>query len=220
MPYIEVKKVDFCYPQKEMLFKNISIDFSCDEFTAIIGHNGSGKTTLGKLLVGIYKPISGDILIKDENTKKLSLGQLGKKVGYLFQNPNRQLFTNSVIDEISFPMKLKGIPEDTIDEACDKLLDFFELNHLRNAFPFNLSQGERQRVALAAILVNKPEFLILDEPTTGLDHKRKEVLSSYLKNLKKQGIGIVAISHDMDFVEKHADRKILIAGGEIVGDHK
>ncbi len=220
MGYINVKNMDFKYPSKDELFKNISIDFVKGEFTAIVGVNGSGKTTLGKLLVGIYKPIQGDVLIDGKNTKELSLGQLGKMVGYLFQNPNQQIFTNSVIEEISFSMRLRGISQELIDLECNKLLDFFDLKGLKNSFPFNLSQGERQRVALAAIFANNPEFLILDEPTTGLDNKRKKLLSIYLSDLKKQGKGIIVISHDIDFVKKHSDRKIHLAGGKIIEDNR
>lgn len=198
----------------------MSLELFREDFTAIIGPNGSGKTTLGKLMAGIFKPQKGSVFIDNEDSRHMSLGAIGKKVGYLFQNPERQIFAPKVYEELAFPLELKGLDKSLIEEKVQEALTTFHLNHLSNSFPFTLSQGEKQRLALAALLINEPQFLILDEPTTSLDIERKKVFSDILDVLKNKGVGIAVISHDTAFIKKHATRIIEMAGGEIVGDSK
>lgn len=218
MAYIEAKNIVFGYPKRKKVINDISLKIYREDITAITGHNGGGKTTLGKLLAGILKPSSGDILIFGNNTKKLSLGQIGNKIGYLFQNPSRQIFTSTVSEELLFVNKLKDKNCSESYNDMERLLDFFDLSSKKNDVTFNLSYGEKQRLALAAILMNKPEFLILDEPTTGLDKLRKDKLSKYLMKLTADGVGMIIISHDFDFVKIHATRRIEMARGEIIND--
>lgn len=218
MAYIEAKNIVFGYPRRKKVIKDISLNIFKEDVTAITGHNGGGKTTLGKLLAGILKPIDGDIFICGNNTKKLSLGQIGDNIGYLFQNPSRQIFTPTVTEELLFVNKLKGKDDKESYDEMERLLNFFDLESKRDEVTFNLSYGEKQRLALAAILMNKPEFLILDEPTTGLDKIRKEKLSKYLIELTAHGVGMIIISHDFDFVKAHATRRIEMARGEIIND--
>ena len=216
MPYIQANNISFGYPRGKKVIKNLSISIFKEDVTAIIGHNGGGKTTLGKLLAGILKPLDGEVLICREDTKKLSLGQVGKKIGYLFQNPSRQIFTSTVEEELLFINKLMDKSMTNAYGEVERLLQFFDLDSKRHELTFNLSYGEKQRLALSAILMNKPEFLILDEPTTGLDEVRKNKLSRYLKELKEEGVGMIIISHDLDFIDIHATRRIEIARGEII----
>lgn len=218
MAYIEANNISFRYPKKDKIIEDISLSVLKEDITAIIGHNGGGKTTLGKLLAGILKPLSGDVLICGSSTRKLTLGQIGQKIGYLFQNPSRQIFTSTVKEELLFVNRLKGISMDEAQRDMEELLDFFDLYSKKDEVTFNLSYGEKQRLALAAILINKPEFLILDEPTTGLDKQRKDRLSRYLIKLMDSGVGMIIISHDFDFVKTHASRRIEIARGEIIND--
>lgn len=171
-------------------------------------------------MAGIFKPQNGRVFIDNTDSQKISLGAIGKKVGYLFQNPEKQIFAPKVYEELAFPLELKGKDKEVIEKVVKEALSTFQLNHLSQAFPFTLSQGEKQRLALASIFIHEPQFLILDEPTTGLDMKRKQDLSRILQNLKAEGVGIVAISHDEDFIEKHATRIIKVVGGEVVGDRK
>lgn len=218
MAYIEAKNIVFGYPRRKKVINDISLNIFKEDITAITGHNGGGKTTVGKLLAGILKPISGDILICGNNTKKLSLGQIGNKIGYLFQNPSRQIFTSTVSEELLFINKLKDKNVKESYDEMERLLDFFDLSSKKDEITFNLSYGEKQRLALAAILMNKPEFLILDEPTTGLDKIRKDKLSKYLIKITADGVGMIIISHDFDFVKIHATRRIEMARGEIIND--
>ena len=217
-----LKNVKFHYKKSNKsisnIFENISLDIFSDEITALIGENGSGKTTITKLMMGILKPLQGDIYVFETNIKEMSLGQIGKKVGYLFQNPERQLFATSVYEELAFVMDIKGYDKKYIDKEVNETLELLNLLPLKNEVPFFLSGGEKQRLALASILVNKPKYLVLDEPTTSLDIKRKEILSNIIDKLKEEKIGTLIVSHDKQFVEKHANRIIQLTKGEIVND--
>lgn len=220
LTYIELEHVSFHYVQGKEIIKNVNIAFKQNEFTAIVGPNGSGKTTIGKLMMGILKPTSGNVFIYGEDSRNMTLGQIGKRVGYLFQNPERQIFAPTVKEEIAFPVEFKGHPKGEVDKKVEEILQFFHLDHLKDSFPFTLSHGEKQRVALAGIFINSLPYFILDEPTTGLDMERKKILSQILQKFKKQGIGMAVISHDLSFVYEHADRIIEISRGEIIGDRR
>jgi energy-coupling factor transport system ATP-binding protein len=171
-------------------------------------------------MAGILKPISGEVWIDGINSKKVKLGQIGKKIGYLFQNPERQIFAPTVKEEVAFGLDLKGYSEEEIEKKIENVLQLFQLSHLRDRCPFYLSHGEKGRVALAGIFMNELSYLILDEPTTGLDRERKKILSEIIGDLQKKGVGMTVISHDFSFVKKHADRIIKISRGEIIEDSK
>lgn len=215
---IELKNLKFHYVPAKEVIHNINIKIRKDEITAITGANGSGKTTLGKLMMGILKPVSGEVFIFNENISNITLGQIGMKIGYLFQNPEKQFFALTVEDEIGFILKAKGFKEEYINNKVNTLLELFQLDHLKKAFPLRLSQGEKQRLAIAAILANDIEYLILDEPTTGLDVKRIDILTDLLRDLYKQGIGMTIISHDYSFLDQLSNRIIKIHRGEIIED--
>lgn len=217
---IEIKNLGFAYVKGKEIIKNINININIKDITCIVGPNGSGKTTLGKLMVGILKPDSGEIYLFGENISTMSLGQIGKKVGYLFQNPEKQLFSNTVEDEIKFPLEFKGLDKEYIEEKVETLLNLFQLDHIKTSFPLRLSQGEKQRLALAAILANEVEYLILDEPTKGLDMQRRHTLIKILKDLQSKGIGMTIISHDYTFINQISDRILKIYRGEIVEDKR
>lgn len=220
MVCIELRQVTFQYERGKRIFENISIKIEKDETTALLGPNGSGKTTLGKLMVGVLRPSKGQVYIFNKDSSKMAISEIGSKIGYLFQNPEKQFFTNSVYEELSFVLRTKKYHEDYIKEKVDKILNTFQLQGLERQSPFLLSQGEKKRLALAAILINKPDYLILDEPTLGLDGRRKEILLDTLSKLKKQGIGMTIISHDDNFVKAIGDRLIGLSRGEIVYDQR
>lgn len=215
---IHIEEVSFGYDQKELIIKDLSLKIRGGICTAIIGPNGGGKTTLGKLMAGILKPSKGRVLVAGMDTKDTELCRIGEKIGYLFQDPERQLFAPTVRDEIAFAMDLHGAPRSLIEAKAETILEQFQLKELERSFPFLLSRGEKQRLAIAAIMINNPPFFILDEPTTGLDLERKGILSSLVGDLLDRGVGMVVISHDLNFVKKHAWRVISIKGGEITYD--
>lgn len=220
MGFIELKEIEFQYENGKKVFNNFSLNIDKDKITALTGPNGSGKTTLGKLMIGILKPKKGQVCIFNKDTNEMTLSEIGSKIGYLFQNPEKQFFTNSVYDELSFVLKTKGYEEEYIKDKVEEMLELFQLKGLEGTFPFLLSQGEKQRLAIAAILINEPQYLILDEPTTGLDNRRREILLAILKKLKDRGIGMTIISHDDEFIERIADRLIGINRGEIEYDKR
>lgn len=214
--FLELIEVAFSYPGNEFSLQGINQLFQQGEFTAIIGANGTGKTTLGKLLAGIIKPEQGQVLIAGRDSREISLGQVGKLIGYLFQQPDRQLFTPTVREEIGFVLEFNGSSPEVIEKKVNDMLDIFSLADLAGAAPYQLSAGEKQRLALAALLVNQPQFLILDEPTTGLDPVRKQKLAEVLKELRGKGIGLVVISHDLSFIRSNADQVLVMAGGGLI----
>ncbi|HKL74952.1 MAG TPA: ABC transporter ATP-binding protein [Halanaerobiales bacterium] len=213
--FLKANNISFSYKKGELLLKDITASFYKGEFVAIIGPNGSGKTTFGKILSGILSVDTGKIYVDSVNIENISLGKIGKKIGYLFQEPERQLFAPTVREEIAFAHSFMGKTKEFIDNKVSEMIEIFSLQGLENASPYKISRGERQRVALAAILTNEPSYLILDEPTTGLDSKRKGKLAEFLYELKKQDLGLAVISHDKDFIVENADRVLKISGGVI-----
>ncbi|MFW0859828.1 MAG: energy-coupling factor ABC transporter ATP-binding protein [Dehalococcoidia bacterium] len=201
-----------------MAINNVTLHLRQNEFTALTGPNGGGKTTLAKLAAGILKPSSGKVLICGKDSAKMTLGEIGKKIGYLFQNPQQQLFALTVAEDIAFSLELNGHDKGEIARKVKNMLELFQLTHLQDSSPFNLSHGEKGRLALAGIFINHLDYFILDEPTTGLDVERKNILSDIVKRFSGHGIGMLVISHDEGFVAQHAKRTIEMVEGEIVYD--
>lgn len=220
MTFIIANDIGFKYKKGKKVIDRLSIEIERNSITAIIGENGSGKTTLGKLLAGILKPINGTVYIDKKDTKNSKLSEIGTKIGYLFQNPSRQLFALDVKEQMLFTDEMMGKDMKKAEVRMNELLDFFDLQDKSHEYCYKLSQGEKQRLALASVISNNPNFLILDEPTTGLDNIRKNKLSNYLKELQYKGIGMIIISHDIEFVNNHAERIITLSKGEVTHDTK
>ncbi len=217
--FIEFNKVYFRYNSvTQNIIQHLNLELTATEFTALMGPNGSGKTTLGKLAAGIIKPDQGKVYVRSQSTEKMSLAEIGNSIGYLFQNPERQLFSSTVAEELSLVMEIKDREQDFIERKVNEMLKLFDLIDYRGSFPFQLSQGEKQRLALAAIFINDPDYVILDEPTTGLDRERKREFSGLLETLKKRETGMLIISHDHQFVCRHASRIIRMEKGRIIND--
>ncbi|MHA1408981.1 MAG: energy-coupling factor ABC transporter ATP-binding protein [Candidatus Odinarchaeia archaeon] len=215
---IEALNLSYRYPGGKLVLKNINLRIDDGEIVAIMGANGAGKTTLVKHFNGLLKPTEGDVLIDGMNTKKFSIAEISKRVGFVFQNADHQLFSESVEKEIEFTLKNLGFEEEKINEIIEKTLKQFDLVRYRDRSPFSLSGGERKRTALASILCADPKIIILDEPTTGQDAIQKNKLISMIKNLNKLGKTIVIISHDMEFIVDLKPRIITLRKGMIVSD--
>lgn len=219
MSYILLENVSFTYTRSEKIaLKNISLSIEKGEKIAITGLNGSGKSTLSKLITGLLKGYDGKINLDGKDIKEYSLSQIGKKLGYVYQNPNQMLFNKTVYDEIAFGLRWQGKKEKEVELLCEKYLNDFELNHLKDKNPFLLSEGQKQLVVLSSILALKPEYLILDEPTKSIDQYRRRILKDILLDLWSSGTGIIVISHDERFIEGLDDRKMRMEKGEIVFD--
>lgn len=218
---IECDSVRFDYGKTKdaELIHRISLSIEDGEFVALTGENGAGKSTFSKLLAGILKPSDGKICVNGIDTKKAKNSMLAKTTGFLFQNPDRQLCTYTVRDEIAFGQKaLKTGTEEEISKRTEKIIERFGFNP--DEAPFSLSRGQRQRLALASIIAVEPKVMILDEPTTGLDYKECMEIMSAVKELNKNGTTVIMVCHDMELVLDFARRMIVLADGKIEADGK
>lgn len=218
---IEYDSVRFGYGKTKdaELIHGISLSIEDGEFVALTGENGAGKSTFSKLLAGILKPSDGKICVNGIDTKKAKNSMLAKTTGFLFQNPDRQLCTYTVRDEIAFGQKaLKTGTEEEISKRTEKIIERFGFNP--DEAPFSLSRGQRQRLALASIIAVEPKVMILDEPTTGLDYKECMEIMSAVKELNKNGTTVIMVCHDMELVLDFARRMIVLADGKIEADGK
>ena len=215
---IKVENVYFTYPNGVEALKGVSLKISDGEFVAIMGQNGAGKTTLVKHFNGLLKPTRGRVLVDGVDTREASVATLARKVGFVFQNPDHQLFSETVEDEIAFALKNFGFDEKTIEERIKWALNLLDLTRYRKASPFMLSGGEKKRVALASVLAWNPKILVLDEPTIGQDRNQKEKLRQFIVQMKRQERTIVIVTHDIEFVVECKPRVVLMADGRIVAD--
>lgn len=217
---INMERLWYVYPEGPAALKNISLRVGRGEFLAIMGRNASGKTTLVKHLNGLLKPTRGVVVVDGIDTRKATVAELARKVGFVFQNPNDHLFADTVEEEIVFPLKNQGLKDEEIKRRVDEMLRRFSLEDYRGQYPRSLSGGERQRVALASVLAIQPKILILDEPTRGMEYRLKSDLMSFLREYTSQGNTVILVTHDVETVAEHADRVVLLSEGEIVVDGK
>lgn len=216
----EVKNLSFKYPTSDcMVVDDIDFDIYKGEFLAIVGHNGSGKTTIMKNLLGILHPTEGDVLINGHNTKDTPISQLILDIGYVFQNPDNQLFCNTVREEIQFGLVNNNFEEEKIAVLTKRALEIVGLHNRAEEHPFSLSRGERQRLAVATMLVSNPKIILLDEPTTGLDERDLRGILDLMQELIDFHDGtLIMVTHDMEIVAKFATRILVIEKGKIVLD--
>nr|MDO8043885.1 ATP-binding cassette domain-containing protein [Candidatus Baldrarchaeota archaeon] len=217
-PVIIVRDLWHVYPGGIEALRGVSLEIYPREFIVILGQNGSGKTTLVKHFNGLLKPTRGEVIVYGMDTKTVSIAELAKKVGYVFQNPDHQIFSRTVREEIAFGPKNLKLSEEEIDERVAEAARILKIEEYLDENPFNLSWGLRQRVAIASILSMKPEVLIVDEPTTGQDHKTGREIMEILCKLNKEGITIIVITHDMKLAAEYAQRAIVMKEGHILLD--
>ncbi|MEM2099131.1 MAG: ATP-binding cassette domain-containing protein [Candidatus Bathyarchaeia archaeon] len=215
---IEVEQVSFVYPSGVQALRNVSLTVNDGDFLAIMGQNGAGKTTLVKHFNGLLKPTEGVVRVDGVETTKSSVAAIARKVGFVFQNPDHQLFSETVEDEIAFALKNFGFSEDAIEKRVLWALNLLGLTQYRKTSPFLLSGGERKRVALASVLAWDPEIIVLDEPTIGQDYQQKEKLRQFIIQMQTQRKTIVIVTHDVEFVAECNPRVVLMKDGQIVAD--
>jgi energy-coupling factor transport system ATP-binding protein len=215
---IEVENIYFSYPNGVEALKGISLTIQNGEFVAIMGQNGAGKTTLVKHFNGLLKPVKGKVLINRVETTKISVASLARNVGFVFQNPDHQLFSDTVEDEITFALRNFGFKESILKKRVTWALNLLGLAQYRKTSPFMLSGGERKRVALASVLAWNPKILILDEPTIGQDYQQKEKLRQFILQMKTQKKTTIIVTHDVEFVAECNPRVLLMQNGKIVAD--
>jgi energy-coupling factor transport system ATP-binding protein len=215
---LEVKGLHYAYSTGFEALKGINLTVNDGEFLAIMGQNGAGKTTLVKHFNGLLKPTQGEVLVDGVSTRDISVAKLARNVGFVFQNPDHQLFSETVEDEIAFALKNFGFEEAVIEKQVEWALNLLDIVQYRKTSPFMLSGGERKRVALASILAWDPQVVILDEPTIGQDHRQKEKLQQFILQLNAQKKTVVVVTHDVEFVAECNPRVILMRQGQILLD--
>ncbi len=215
---LEIKNLHYTYPTGLEALRGLDLTISDGEFLAIMGQNGAGKTTLVKHFNGLLRPTLGEVLVDGVSTGEVSVAELARKVGFVFQNPDHQLFSETVEEEISFALKNFGFEEPVIQKQVDWALNLLDVIQYRKTSPFMLSGGERKRVALASILAWDPKMIILDEPTIGQDHQQKEKLQQFILQLNAQKKTVVVVTHDVEFVAECSPRVVLMSQGKILVD--
>ena len=215
---IEVKSLKHSYPAMSDVLAGVDLKIREGEFAAIIGQNGSGKTTLAKHFNGLLRPSEGSVSCFGRDAALMNVSELGKIVGYVFQNPDHQIFASSVREELTFGPENYGLSKDEIATNIAQALEAVHLEGYEDSDPFSLTKGERQRVAAASVLACKPKILVLDEPTTGLDYSQQKSMMELLRSLNDAGHTIIIITHALWVVAEYAHRAIVMHDGAVMMD--
>ena len=217
---LEIKNIKYSYNTNYQALKGVSLKIKKGEIVALLGKNGAGKSTLFLHLNGIYKPDEGQVMIDGEELKydKKSLLKVRQKVGIVFQNPDDQIFAPTVEEDVAFgPLNL-GLPMEEVQDRVEEALVRVGMSGYEKTAPHHLSGGQKKRVAIAGILAMKPEIMVLDEPTTGLDPQGVVSLSKLLKELNDEGITIIISTHDVDLVPNYAQRLFVLVDGLLIAE--
>lgn len=215
---LEIQQVSFAYPGHEPALKNVSLSVQAGEFIGLAGRNGSGKTTLTRLMVGLGKPSAGQVMLDGRPAKDGGTAVMARAVGYVFQNPDRQIFRDTVASEIAYGPEQMNWSDTERQSAVNEALAMTGLTEVAGAYPRGLARSIRQRVAIASALALRPRLLILDEPTSGQDAEEKQQLMRLLGKLNQQGIGVILVTHDMEMLLEHTRRTVVLHQGEKVYD--
>ncbi len=219
-PFIlQADGLGYIYPRhRSEALRRIDLGIREGEFLALLGQNGSGKTTLAKHFNGLLQPTYGQMLLRGRPTRGYPHRELARLVGYVFQNPDHQIFCNTVYEEVAFGLKMLGEDAKKIEQRVSESLEVVGLEGYEQKVPFALTKGERQRVAVASVLAIQPQVLVLDEPTTGLDDRQQLAMMEMLKHLHERGHTIIIITHCMEVAEKYAERTVVMKDGGILLD--
>lgn len=217
-PLLEVDGISHVYDNGKRALDGVSLQICSGEFLALIGQNGSGKTTLAKHLNGLLRPATGMVRLRGQDLQGLPLNRVAREVGYVFQDPDHQIFASKVYEEVSFGLRNLSVSEAEIEALVRPVLDEVGLVGLDDADPFLLGKGHRQQLAVASILALRPRVLVLDEPTTGLDYPEQRRIMDLLRRLHGQGMALVVITHSPWVVAEYAQRGVLMRDGRLVFD--
>lgn len=215
---LSTENLSFTYPDGTQALKNINIEIEKGEKVAIIGPNGAGKSTLFSHFNGLTEPTSGCVKIEDKpiSFEKDELLKVRQKVGIVFQDPNDQLFAPTVKEDIAFgPMNL-GLSYDEVEKRVEDALKMVGMENYEDKTPHHLSGGQQKRIAIAGIIAMKPELMILDEPTAGLDPDGVEKVLNIMNQLNEEGMTLIISSHDIDMISKYADKIFVLYNGELI----
>ncbi|NOZ72426.1 MAG: ATP-binding cassette domain-containing protein [Chloroflexi bacterium] len=214
-PIIQCHGLEHTYPNGVKALQGIDMEIMAGDMVAIVGQNGSGKTTLAKHFNALLFPTSGEVFVHGKPTKEQGVFKIGQKIGYVFQNPDHQIFSETVFDEVAFSPRLRKLPEDEVKIRVTKALEAVGLAGMEEEDPFSLTKSGRQRVAVASVLAAQPEVLILDEPTTGLDYAEQRGLMDMVRQLNENGSTIIFVTHHMWVVAEYAQKVYVIKDGKV-----
>ncbi|HVN64197.1 MAG TPA: energy-coupling factor transporter ATPase [Candidatus Binataceae bacterium] len=217
-PLIQVEGLSFNYQDGPPVLDSIDLRIERGDFLAIVGQNGSGKSTLAKHIVGLLKPAAGRVMLEGNDRTAMRPAETAREAAYVFQNPDHQIFAATVETEVAFGPRNFGLDEDEIQRRSDEVLAAVALEDRRESDPFLLSKGERQRLAVASMLALRPKLLILDEPTTGLDHREQLKMMALIRELNREGVAIAIITHTPWLVAEYARRVVLMRKGRKIFD--
>ena len=220
---MEIKGVSYIYskgtPFEKLALDNVNINFEAGKITGLIGHTGSGKSTLVNLLNGLYKPMSGEILLDGKNIwdKPSEIAKIRFKVGLVMQYPEYQLFDKTVWDDIAFAPRNQGLSEEEVCERVREAIKFTGISEdMLDKSPFELSGGQKRRVAIAGILAMRPEVLVLDEPAAGLDPRgRREILGSLRDYADRMNASVILVSHSMEDMAHYCDNVVVMNSAKV-----
>lgn len=215
---LEIREVSFSYPGQSPALNKVSVSIAPGEFIGLAGRNGSGKTTLTRLMVGLTKPAAGQVLLDGKPAQDCGPAVMARSVGYVFQNPDRQIFRDTVATEVAYGPEQMDWNETERQAAVADALSMTGLTELADAYPRGLARSFRQKVAIASALALRPRLLILDEPTSGQDEEEKQQLMQLLGDLNRRGLGVILVTHDMELLLEHTRRTIVLHHGEKVFD--
>ena len=215
---LEIKEVSFSYPGQSPALNKVSVSIAPGEFIGLAGRNGSGKTTLTRLMVGLTKPADGQVLLDGKPAQDCGPAVMARSVGYVFQNPDRQIFRDTVATEVAYGPEQMDWNETERQAAVADALSMTGLTELADAYPRGLARSFRQKVAIASALALRPRLLILDEPTSGQDEEEKQQLMQLLGDLNRRGLGVILVTHDMELLLEHTRRTVVLHHGEKVFD--
>lgn len=217
-PLLSVKELDHVYPDGTKALQGVSLDIREGEYVLIIGQNGAGKSTLVKHFLNLLEPTEGIVEVGGVNTSNLSVSDLARRIGYVAQNPDNQIFNSSVRDEIEFALKNLDFPEEVVKVRTNESLEAMGLMDIQDQHPLSLPKGERARVVIGAILAMKPEIIIFDEPTTGQDYLGAQYILDISRDLHRAGKTVIVITHHLYLMPDFAERVVVMGKGTILLD--
>lgn len=217
-PLLEVVGLVQDYGGEYPAVRGVDLTIWPGEFVALIGENGAGKSTLVKHFNGLLRPTKGEVKLNGRTIRDLTVARLAREVGYVFQNPDHQIFHETVKDEVSFGPRQLGLTREEVDRRVQLAMVAVGLEKFADAYPMSLSRGARQRIAVASVLAMGCRLVILDEPTTGQDYRESREIMNLALELKETGAAVVFITHDMNLVAEYAERVIVMSRGRITAD--
>jgi energy-coupling factor transport system ATP-binding protein len=215
---IRCENLTHIYDGEVVAVDNVNLDIKGGELIGVIGQNGSGKTTLVKHFNGLLKPTKGKVFVKGKDTQNLRVQELSRSVGYVFQNPNHQLFAKTVKEELEFGPTNLGLAPEEVEERVNKAFEFFNLEKYRESHPYRISFPLRKLVGMASIYTMRPDVFILDEPTTGQDHITTRIVYRLIERLRDEGSTVICVAHDMILLAEVVERMLVMRNSKLIAD--